>query len=808
MYRTSRKPHLSLACALLGAAAVALVAAPGARAVACDTSVSSSSQYVTALGSVPGGCAAYTIEIAQGFELANAATTTYASAVPLTIEGVGERPEITSPGPSLLRASNANASITIRNLAFSGGSTNPQSVGGLNGGGALVAGALTLVDVEVAFSSAQGDGGGVYAGGDLTITRSTLRDNTSGNAGGAAVGATVVIRDSTIADNIAAGPGGGAHALGSLVVSGSTFRDNSAGGSGGALFGAAAVEASASTFRGNSAGSYGGAIAGIGATTVLTSTLRGNRASLGGAGISSDSDLQLTRSTLAGNVTDHLGGGFLVDGTATVLNATVTGNTASIQGGGGVADSGVTLQFATVVGNSAPAGANLAAHLFRSAPDVLRSVGSVVGEARGGGRSCSDMTSDGVLYSVADDDSCGFGIVVPAGTLGLNPLADNGGPTPTMLPTAASPVIAVVPLSACLQLSDADQRGERRPGVAGATMCDAGAVEVTAVPGAPLAPAVVPDYRSVTITVKPGEGPAPQRYTVTAEPGGATCAVTGATGFCTITGLESGTPYTFRAVAVNGDGPSPASEASRSVKPIWAIDRVPEQLEIGINRRGRLFVDVPCRLSDRSRATQCTATIKSRPKDLKPIPGVTVDTRGVPPVVLGTGTVRKSRAVRDLTVRVLLADRVSTTLRRRATIDVTVDLSGTSARGRTFERAATSLIARPKAIIAPTDGLWANKRFDDNPSVQRFARAVVAMLPRKVAVVRCTGHTDSDGWIGDNRWLGARRAETICRALRARGLTARRYVTLSAGSSDPVATNTTAEGRALNRRVVVSIRMR
>lgn len=800
MYRSSRTPRLSLACALVVAAAVALGAAPSARAVACDASVSSSSQYVTALGSVPGGCAAFTIEIAQGFELANAAATTYASTVPLTIEGVGERPEIISPGPSLLRSTNANAAITIRNVAFSGGS-------GANGGGVLAAGAVTLVDVVITGSAAQGAGGAVYAGGDLTITRSTLRDNRAENHAGAAFGANVVIRDSTISDNIAAVAGGGAHALGSLTVSGSAFADNSAGDDGGALFGAGTVEVSASTFRGNTASS-GGAISGIGATTVLTSTLRGNRASGGGAGVSASAELTLTRSTLAGNVSDGIGGGFQALGAVTLLNSTVTGNTASIQGGGGVVDGSVTLQFATVVGNSAPTGANLSGHPFLGLSDALRAIGSVVGDARGGGRSCTTLTSDGVLYSVADDDSCGFGTVVPAGGLGLDPLADNGGPTPTMLPTATSPVLAVVPLASCLPIADTDQRGERRPGVAGATLCDAGAVEVTAVPAAPPEPAVVPDYRSVTITVKPGEGPTPQRYTVTADPGGATCAVTGTTGFCTISGLESGKAYTFRAVAINDDGASPASEASRSVKPTWAIDRVPQQLEIGIDRRGRLFVDVPCELTDRSRATRCTATIKSRPKDLKPIPGVTVDTRGRRPILLGTATVTRSRAVRDLTVRVVLAERVSTTLRRRATIDVTVDLQGTSARGRTFERMATSLIARPRAIIAPTDGLWPNKRFDDNPAVRRFARAVVAMLPRKVAVVRCTGHTDAYGFPSDNRWLGARRAETICRALRGRGLQARRYVTASAGSADPVASNKTAEGRALNRRVVVAIRMR
>lgn len=62
---------------------------------------------------------------------------------------------------------------------------------------------------------------------------------------------------------------------------------------------------------------------------------------------------------------------------------------------------------------------------------------------------------------------------VGAGDPQLAGLADNGRPTATMLPAAASPLVGVVPVADCA--AAADQRGEPRPLGAG---CDIGAVEV------------------------------------------------------------------------------------------------------------------------------------------------------------------------------------------------------------------------------------------------------------------------------------------------------------------------------------------
>jgi hypothetical protein len=57
-------------------------------------------------------------------------------------------------------------------------------------------------------------------------------------------------------------------------------------------------------------------------------------------------------------------------------------------------------------------------------------------------------------------------------------------------------------------------------------------------------------------------------YTVTASPGGRTCAWTTGDLSCTVTGLTNGTNYTFSVTATNASGTGSASEVSSSVTPI------------------------------------------------------------------------------------------------------------------------------------------------------------------------------------------------------------------------------------------------
>ena len=96
---------------------------------------------------------------------------------------------------------------------------------------------------------------------------------------------------------------------------------------------------------------------------------------------------------------------------------------------------------------------------------------------------------------------------------------------------------------------------------------------------APPAPVAVAGVESATITVAaPAVGPTPTSYLVTANPGTATCTVTGASGSCPITGLTAATTYTFTAVAktASPDLTSLASAASNEVAPTAVPVVVPD----------------------------------------------------------------------------------------------------------------------------------------------------------------------------------------------------------------------------------------
>ncbi len=94
------------------------------------------------------------------------------------------------------------------------------------------------------------------------------------------------------------------------------------------------------------------------------------------------------------------------------------------------------------------------------------------------------------------------------------------------------------------------------------------------VPATPPAPTAIAGNRSVAVTVAAGSGSGspPTSYTVTANPGGQTCTVTGAAGSCTITGLTNGTSYSFTVIATNPAGTSGASPASSAVTPVTVPD--------------------------------------------------------------------------------------------------------------------------------------------------------------------------------------------------------------------------------------------
>ena len=73
---------------------------------------------------------------------------------------------------------------------------------------------------------------------------------------------------------------------------------------------------------------------------------------------------------------------------------------------------------------------------------------------------------------------------------------------------------------------------------------------------------------------------------------------------------------------------------------------------------------------------------------------------------------------------------------------------------------------------------------------------------QKITVV---GHTDSKGSDAYNQKLSERRASTVANYLAENGVPSQLIEAYGQGEKNPVATNKTAEGRAQNRRVEVTV---
>lgn len=355
--------------------------------------------------------------------------------VALTLDGAGFTITQTCPGDRVMETQGAGG-LTLTSVTITGGDADGGAGQGVGGGiSSATPGPLTLDHTTVTGNRVSGDiggeGGGFFAAGPVTLTNSVVSNNVAmggtsifaGLGGGFAAGGTVQATDSTISGNVATG-------------------SEKSGGQSGGVFG--------------------------------------------------NSPMTFTRSTLSDNIAQEsaagnsgYSGAIAINASLTLVNSTVTGNRAGGANGmtGGIAAGGpITLVYSTIAGNTAAEGSANVRFLGDTYDDV--SFGSVVANPLGGAPNCGGtvMTSQGHNYDT--DGTCGFtnalnGDVSSGVDPMLGTLADNSGPTMTMLPLTGSPLFDAIAMADC-QAGDAsgvvlDQRSVTRPQGAG---CDIGAVEI------------------------------------------------------------------------------------------------------------------------------------------------------------------------------------------------------------------------------------------------------------------------------------------------------------------------------------------
>ena len=112
-----------------------------------------------------------------------------------------------------------------------------------------------------------------------------------------------------------------------------------------------------------------------------------------------------------------------------------------------------------------------------------------------------------------------------------------------------------------------------------------------------------------------------------------------------------------------------------------------------------------------------------------------------------------------------------------------------------------SLVLSDDAAKFPVNKYEVSKEAQD--ALNAFAERLKS--ENKNVYLEIQGHTDSTGSESYNMQLGHDRAEAVRRYLNKQGVALNRMSTISYGSSEPVESNKTKDGRAKNRRVVVIV---
>jgi hypothetical protein len=293
-------------------------------------------------------------------------------------------------------------------------------------------------------------------------------------------------------------------------------------------------------FRSNDA-ARGGAVA-VDRAILVEVEVEGNSADAGGG--LDVFELQATRTTFVDNratTTPGTGGAVRASGDVTLENVTFSANAAQVGGSVWLTGTGSPTLRATFSTFASVRSTEAGAHLYADLRDgggatlVLRGsvvIGSAALDADDSAipANCAGFVAwlgpadddDGTASrdSFADDASCGPRVTELPLTPTLAALPqrqDRAGTGPgsrVQLPAADGPLVDVVDCDGTWPLTD--QRGVVRPQPSGGR-CDAGAVELTALPplGPPPQPPALPQGLSLPSEVRAGEGASPRRPALT-----------------------------------------------------------------------------------------------------------------------------------------------------------------------------------------------------------------------------------------------------------------------------------------------------
>jgi uncharacterized repeat protein (TIGR01451 family)/CSLREA domain-containing protein len=216
----------------------------------------------------------------------------------LTIQGAGAATTIieagATPGAGVDRVFQVwNGTVTIRDVTIRHG-TSAQSGGGINVNCATGAQAVQLVFSVVELNRTSDRGGAIAVeqcpSAQVSVVDSVLRANVAASHGGAVAQGTgagpIAITTSTLSGNVSGTTGGGIQSFSTLTITHSTISDNTANGvsAGGILHTAGTLTLTNSTLSGNRTNGGGGALDEAGVANLNNVTITNNTADADGDG--------------------------------------------------------------------------------------------------------------------------------------------------------------------------------------------------------------------------------------------------------------------------------------------------------------------------------------------------------------------------------------------------------------------------------------------------------------------------------------------------------------------------------------------
>ena len=399
------------------------------------------------------------IHITNGSTTATTITfspTVFATAKTITLDGTdleisGKQP-VTITGPLAGVTVNGNqastdfvidaaVTATISGLTIADGRSS-----GSNGGGIRNTGTLTLTSVSVTGNSDEsGTGGGIDNTGTLVLDNCTVANNSTFfyDAGGIEneSGAKMTLNGVTVSAN-SGDDSGGIDNHGTATLTGVTVSDN-------AVFGF--------DFHVDEPGIDGG-IGNYGTMTLTDCTISGNSSGQSGGGIGNHGGLTLADSTIFDNAA---GGGTVYPPASNTYAAPGMG------GGLGVYPS----SSSTVISNTIIAQNQVIAGTGSGGSAIAGTGPDVSGAVQSSGSNLIGQTDGSTGWKSTDLTGTKAHPLNPD----LGPLANNGGPTQTMVPLTGSPALGAGSVALVPAGVTTDQRGFSRV-VNGKV--DIGAVEV------------------------------------------------------------------------------------------------------------------------------------------------------------------------------------------------------------------------------------------------------------------------------------------------------------------------------------------